>query len=226
MLLHLRHKALKADSSSDQTKMTLLSIPFVWLIEIVTLPRLFIGKFKSLLISLIISAISLIILPDFELTNFIFLTLLLWSLLNIKAVCEKLFELLFDLLDLVFLGNLTNKLLDFYSSLSIQEQRAFKTQWNGKFIQHLYTSRQGFWSCYQKVSTLGKLFCCLFQLCSKDKQLLDLEIDRYWLEANQPNSFYEKFDPIMFSEHLDWIRNDEMVERNAGNCRICDQKAG
>ena len=146
VLLHLRHKAIKAHSSSEQTKMTLLSVPFVWLIEIMTLPMLFIGKFRTFLISLIISAITLTILPGFNLKSFILLTLLLWSLLNIKGVCEKIFELLFDIFDLVFLGKLTSKLSNFYSCLSIQEQKKFKTKLNGSFIQHLYTSRQGFGS--------------------------------------------------------------------------------
>ena len=170
---------------------------------------LFIGKFRTFLISLIISAITLTILPGFDLASFILLTLLLWSLLNIKGVCEKIFEFLFDIFDLVFLGKLTNKLCDFYSCLSIQEQRKFKTKLNGSFIQHLYNSRQGFGSNNRRHRLWEDYYVSLFQYFAQDEDLLKNEIDRYWQEADKPDAYYENNDPLIFSSHLDWICHED-----------------
>ena len=109
VLLHLRHYSLKNQNRSDFRKSILLASPFIWVINLLLIPLLVVGKFKSLILSALLACIPFLIFEIINFKQYVLLTAIIWALTNIKSFCETLINFCFDFFDFVFLGKFTKK---------------------------------------------------------------------------------------------------------------------
>ena len=205
ILLHIRHKSLVVQDPKGRRKSILMGLPFVWLLQLLMLPLTAVSYFKTLLIGLLIAAIPFLVFEVLDLRASLILWMIVWAGLNINHILQSFVELLFDLLDFFTLGKLTLLAVSAYSELPIEKQRSIITKYNAKFIQHLYTSRLSYgdnhhpqWESY---------FLSVFKYFSDDKSILQIEIENYWSEAKKDEPLHDRFQPLVLTEHMDWIEH-------------------
>ena len=205
VLLHIRHKSLVGQDPKGRRKSILMGLPFVWLLQLLMLPLTAVSHFKTLLIGLLIAAIPFLVFEVLDLRASLILWMIVWAGLNINHILQSFVELLFDLLDFFTLGKLTLLAVSAYSELPIEKQRCIITKYNAKFIQHLYTSRLSYgdnhhpqWESY---------FLSVFKYFSDDKSILEIEIENYWSEAKKDEPLHDRFQPLVLTEHMDWIEH-------------------
>lgn len=203
ILLHIRCKSLLSQTLTERKKAILLGLPFVWLLALAMFPLAAISRFRILALSSIVAAVPYLVFEVLDLQASLILWILVWAGLNINYICQSFFELIFDILDLLLLGRLTELLVSSYSSLAIEKQRNIITKYNISFIQHLFTSRVRFGNSLHKA--WENHFLDVFSNFDNDQSILSSEIENYWLAAKETNSIYNKFYPIEMSDHLNWI---------------------
>ena len=205
VLLHIRHKSLVGQDPKGRRKSILMGLPFVWLLQLLMLPLTAVSHFKTLLIGLLIAAIPFLVFEVLDLRASLILWMIVWAGLNINHILQSFVELLFDLLDFFTLGKLTLLAVSAYSELPIEKQRCIITKYNAKFIQHLYTSRLSYGDNHHP--QWENYFLSVFKYFSDDKSILQIEIENYWSEAKKDEPLHDRFQPLVLTEHMDWIEH-------------------
>jgi ankyrin repeat protein len=208
VLLDIRCRELSEYSKAELRKMTFLSLPFSWILEIIFFPMKMLSV--QFLFSLLVALVPYLVFSLLNFWEFLILVFIVWAAVSIKSLCSTLLELLVDLTDLILLGRITSVLVSTHSALPNDRKRRLITKLNQNFIQHMYTSRPGGW---RKINNSWEgYFVDLAKNFLSNKTLLREEVDDYWSSINDQSCIYKvQLAPTLNATHgweeKNWWKN-------------------
>jgi ankyrin repeat protein len=207
ILLDLRCRGLMSHSPREISKIVFMTVPFTWLFLLLLLPLNILASItaniRPIILSLLISFIPFYLLDGFTLFDYLILSLICLILYNIKEVSQSALIFILDIIDLVSAGHLTKIFLKYYNKLDINHKRSLTNDKNTRIISHIFNTRQLLRD--NITSKWEDYFVSILKYFPEDKNLLKIEIDRYWNEVGHTDSIYNNYSPIYLSDHLDWI---------------------
>lgn len=218
MLLYLRCSDLRDQSRIDRIKSILIGVPTHWMHQILFIPLLPFFYPRTLIMSIIVSAIFMQVFDVIDAEKFIYLAGLLWAMLNLNKVTKYALNFVFDLIDFILLGALSRLVSSMYLSLNVDKKRNFLTFKNYFFFTHLYISRHAFQST--KNQRWENHYIYIFDTFSDDQDVLTLECDLFWAATEQSEGFIKHFDPISITDNLDWLTFNDWTRVTPGIIKI------
>ncbi|MDB2449285.1 ankyrin repeat domain-containing protein [Pseudomonadales bacterium] len=203
IMLDIRIRGLMKCSPAQRRKSIIMGLPFAWLLTLLLFPFTALSYTTSFVISLAAAFIPFYIFELITLTNFFMLSLLFWALINYKPVYSTISKFIFDLLDFLSFGSLTELALFAHSTLSKNSRMDLLNSKNYFVVTHFYTTRQIPAYSYLEANW-EHYFSSLATKYLNNKALRTTEVENYWKLINQPNNIYESLQPPSLEVPMDW----------------------
>jgi len=188
IMLHIRMRGLKNIPRNSRRKIVFLAFPMVWVMHLILFPINVLTYIKSFSISLAAGYIPYNVGLITQ-SEFFMLSLFLWAVINYKSVCFMASIFLFDLLDFLSFGSLTEFSVYVYSILPKIKHMKLLNNKNYLFVIHFMNSRQILSDDIYEPSW-ESYFTSLATNSIGDEALLEFEVEKYWENIDEPNNLY------------------------------------